>query len=39
MTDHEEWAQGDPLKEIPESVLADDDGSADARLAQALIRF
>lgn len=28
----------DPLKEIPESIFADDDGSADARLAQALIR-
>lgn len=27
------------LKEIPESVFADDDGSADARLAQALIRY
>lgn len=27
------------LKEIPESIFADDDGSADARLAQALIRF
>jgi hypothetical protein len=39
MTDHEAWAQGDPLKEIPESVFADDDGSADARLAQSLIRF
>ncbi len=32
MTDDE------PLKEIPESIFADDDGSADARLAQALIR-
>lgn len=39
MTDHEDWAPGDPLKRIPESVFADDDGSADARLAQALIRF
>jgi len=39
MTDHEDWAAGDPLKDIPESVFADDDGSADARLAQALIRF
>lgn len=39
MTDDADWAQGDPLKEIPESVFADDDGSADARLAQALIRF
>ena len=28
----------DPLKEIPTSVFADDDGSADATLAQALIR-
>lgn len=27
------------FKDIPESVFADDDGSADARLAQALIRF
>ncbi len=27
-----------PSKEIPESIFADDDGSADARLAQALIR-
>lgn len=33
MTDEE------PLKEIPESIFADDDGSADARLAQALIRY
>jgi hypothetical protein len=32
MTEH------DPLKEIPESIFADDDGSADARLAQALIK-
>ena len=39
MTDHEDWAAGDPLKEIPASVFADDDGSADARLAQSLIRF
>src|SRR5664279_23152 len=39
MTEHEDWAQGDPLKEIPSSVFADDDGSADARLAQSLIRF
>ncbi len=39
MTEHEEWAAGDPLKEIPSSVFADDDGSADARLAQSLIRF
>ena len=29
----------EPLKEIPESIFADDDGSADARLAQALIRY
>ncbi|WP_062297071.1 SseB family protein [Demequina maris] len=29
----------EPRKEIPESIFADDDGSADARLAQALIRF
>ncbi|WP_062134562.1 SseB family protein [Demequina aestuarii] len=29
----------EPFKEIPESVFADDDGSADARLAQALIRY
>jgi len=28
----------DELREIPESIFADDDGSADARLAQALIR-
>ncbi len=39
MTEHEEWAAGDPLKDIPASVFADDDGSADARLAQSLIRF
>ena len=39
MTDHEDWAAGDPLKEIPASVFADDDGTADARLAQSLIRF
>ena len=39
MTEHGDWAQGDPLKEIPSSVFADDDGSADARLAQSLIRF
>ena len=32
-------AAGDPLKDIPASVFADDDGSADARLAQSLIRF
>ena len=29
----------EPLKEIPESVFADDDGSADPRLAQALIKY
>ena len=29
----------EPAKEIPESIFSDDDGSADARLAQALIRF
>jgi len=29
----------EPRKEIPESVFSDDDGSADARLAQALIRY
>ncbi|WP_062377440.1 SseB family protein [Demequina pelophila] len=28
----------EPRKEIPESIFADDDGSADAHLAQALIR-
>src|SRR4051794_36388096 len=32
-------AEDDPLKEIPESLFADDDGSADARLAQALIKY
>jgi hypothetical protein len=32
-------AEDEPLKEIPESIFADDDGSADARLAQALIRY
>ena len=31
-------SDGEPAKEIPESIFADDDGSADARLAQALIR-
>jgi hypothetical protein len=31
-------AGADEFKEIPESVFADDDGSADARLAQTLIR-
>jgi hypothetical protein len=29
----------DELKEIPESIFSDDDGSADAKLAQALIRY
>ncbi|WP_062076408.1 SseB family protein [Demequina globuliformis] len=28
----------EPMKEIPESVFSDDDGTADARLAQVLIR-
>ncbi|WP_062207831.1 SseB family protein [Demequina oxidasica] len=32
-------SDGEPFKEIPESIFADDDGSADARLAQALIKF
>jgi len=31
--------EGEPLKEIPESLFADDDGTADARLAQVLIKF
>ncbi|MFV0633272.1 SseB family protein [Demequina sp.] len=31
-------SEGEPAKEIPESIFADDDGSADAHLAQALIR-
>lgn len=39
MTDNEDWAAGDPLRDIPSSVFADDDGSADARLAQSLIRY
>lgn len=39
MSEHEQTPQPEPLKDIPESVFADDDGSADARLAQALIRF
>ncbi|PKQ25744.1 MAG: hypothetical protein CVT64_08585 [Actinobacteria bacterium HGW-Actinobacteria-4] len=30
---------GEQFKEIPESIFADDDGSADARLAQALIKY
>ena len=29
----------DALKDIPESIFSDDDGTADARLAQALIRY
>ncbi|WP_061964571.1 SseB family protein [Demequina aurantiaca] len=32
-------SDGEPFKEIPESIFADDDGSADARLAQALIKY
>ncbi|WP_062522380.1 SseB family protein [Demequina silvatica] len=32
-------SESEPRKEIPESIFADDDGSADARLAQALIRY
>lgn len=32
-------SDGDAFKDIPESIFADDDGSADARLAQALIKF
>lgn len=32
-------SDGDAFKEIPESIFSDDDGSADARLAQALIKF
>ena len=39
MSEHERDPGQDPLKDIPESVFADDDGSADARLAQSLIRF
>ncbi len=31
-------SDGEAFKEIPESVFSDDDGSADARLAQALIK-
>jgi hypothetical protein len=31
-------SDGEPFKEIPESIFADDDGSADAHLAQALIK-
>ncbi|WP_430866991.1 SseB family protein [Demequina aurantiaca] len=32
-------SEGEPFKEIPESIFADDDGSADASLAQALIKY
>ncbi|MEX0913549.1 MAG: SseB family protein [Demequina sp.] len=32
-------SDSDGFKDIPESLFADDDGSADARLAQALIRY
>ncbi|MFV0286767.1 MAG: SseB family protein [Demequina sp.] len=32
-------SDAEPSKEIPESIFADDDGSADAHLAQALIRY
>jgi hypothetical protein len=32
-------SDGDAFKEIPESIFSDDDGSADAHLAQALIKF
>lgn len=39
MSEREPDPRPEPLKDIPESVFADDDGSADARLAQALIRF
>lgn len=39
MSDMDPDPRPEPLKDIPESVFADDDGSADARLAQALIRF
>jgi hypothetical protein len=39
MSEYERDPSQDPLKDIPESVFADDDGSADARLAQSLIRF
>ena len=39
MSDSGHWQQGEPLKDIPESVFADDDGTADARLAQSLIRY
>lgn len=35
----DEEPRDEPLKEIPESIFADDDGSADARLAQALIKY
>jgi hypothetical protein len=39
MSESERGPKPEPLKEIPESIFADDDGSADARLAQSLIRF
>jgi len=39
MNDHAGHTPGEPLKEIPESIFAEDDGTADARLAQALIRY
>ncbi len=39
MSEHEHDPQSEPLKDIPESIFADDDGTADARLAQVLIRF
>lgn len=32
-------SDGEAFKEIPESIFSDDDGSADAHLAQALIKF
>jgi len=35
----DEDPRDEPLKEIPESIFSDDDGTADARLAQALIRY
>lgn len=38
MSGDEAWQPGDPLKEIPASIFAEDDGAADARLAQAMIR-
>ncbi|MFW7415811.1 SseB family protein [Demequina sp. SO4-18] len=39
MSDTGGTSGAEPFKEIPASVFADDDGSADARLAQALIRY